>query len=149
MKNKVLLARPSSFIVNDMKRLMTEMGYRPTPISRLSDVGKMPLKEILGAVVSNQLSSSIPEDYKEVILEIKRVNPSMPVLLASLVEFTGIEKGLRAKFEGTPFVFFAVHDVARKLVFNTSTDILVIHLSDITDEIRLKNTASVLNRFFV
>lgn len=148
MKTKVLLARPSSFIVTDMKRLMTDMGFQPNPITKLADVQNLPLQEFAGAVVSIQINSTIPEDYKQVIVEIKRVHPTMPILLASLVEFQDIAKGVKAKFEGTAFQFYGMQEATRKMTFDPKNDIIAIQKADITDETRYKNTISVLRRYF-
>ena len=91
MKKRVLLARPSSLIVSDMKRLMGDANVEPVPLTSLDDLTSTDSAEVAGIVISTALTSSVKESYCRVLEIAMRVHPGIPVFIAS---FTNIKRTL-------------------------------------------------------
>ena len=70
---KVLLARPSLFIVKDMRHLLVDSSYEPTPIKHLNELKLHNFAQIGGAVISTALNSEVAEDYAQVAKSIKDI----------------------------------------------------------------------------
>jgi len=99
LKNKVVLARPNPFIVDEMKGFLVNCGYEPVPIKDLKDLLNIDAAEVAGAVVSNTVVSSVGEKTEEVIAALRQKFPEVPVAIASMVAEDAIEDMLTHKLE--------------------------------------------------
>mgnify|MGYP000861487032 CR=1 FL=1 len=146
---KVLLARPSLFIVKDMRHLLVDSSYEPTPIKHLNELKLHNFAQIGGAVISTALNSEVAEDYAQVAKSIKDIDKSMPIMLATLVPFENLVKALNIKFSnnGMNMKFYSIQDASRKMM-NPTTDVLVIHKDDITSQEMYSLTKKTVNNFF-
>ena len=147
---KVLLARPSVFIVNDMKHLLTTLGVAPTPIKNVNEITTHPSTELAGAVISTALNSEVPEDYAQVAKALKDHDPNLPLLLATLVPFDNLVKALTIKFKnnGLDMDFLSMRAASRAGDINPALDVVVIHRDDITSTSNFETTVSTIRRFF-
>ena len=98
-KNKVLLARPNPFIVDEMKGFLENCGYEPVPIKDLNELGGFPEDEVAGAVVSTTVISSVHESAEGVVEALRQRFPSIPVTFASMLAEEDIEDMLKHKLE--------------------------------------------------
>ncbi|NCP84800.1 MAG: hypothetical protein GW809_02245 [Bacteroidetes bacterium] len=147
---KVLLARPSLFIVNDMRHLLIDSSYVPTPIKHLNELQLQDFSKVGGAVISTALSSEVAEDYAQVAKAIKDIDISTPIMMATLVPFEHLIKALTIKFStnGMNMNFYSIQIASRKLSLNPTTDVLVIHKDDITSQEMYAITKKTFNNFF-
>jgi len=145
---KVLLARPSLFIVNDMRHLLVDSSYVPTPIKHINELQLHIFTQVGGAVISTALNSEVVEDYAQVAKALK--DSTIPIMLATLVPFENLVKALKIKFlnNGLTMNFYSIQDAARRLILNPNTDILVIHKDDITVQEMYAVTKKTVNNFF-
>lgn len=85
---KVLLARPHSFIVSEMKPLLEKSGFAPTKLDSLQALESGNLGPMSGAVISTAVISTISATADEVFTALRRKYPKLPVLFAGLTEFS-------------------------------------------------------------
>ncbi len=95
--NKVILARPNPFIVDQMKDFLQMCGYSPSPIKDLHDIENMPSEGVVGAVVSTTVVSSVGESAEDVIAALRKHFGNIPVIFASMVPEETIEETLKRK----------------------------------------------------
>ena len=86
MSKMVLLARPHPFIVNEMKPMLEQSGYRVSKPSSLDGVGGM-VNESAAAVISLALVSDMTESAEEVLGVMLRKKPTLPIVFASMLAF--------------------------------------------------------------
>ncbi len=142
----VLLARPSSLIVNDMKKLMTATGMTPTPLKSLEHLVNYEESEIGGIVISTALSSPVKEKYWEVISKVIERFPSRPIFLASYASVKSTQITASARFKE--------FSIARNLTcldmvddrFNSSQDVLILTQSEISDDSRFDKILMIIKR---
>lgn len=84
MPKSILLARPHTFIVAEMKPFLEDAGFS---ITKLENLGLLPVavKGTSGAVISMAISSSIAESADMVFRQLKLTSPKTPVLFASMI----------------------------------------------------------------
>lgn len=130
----VLLARPSSLIVNDMKKLMTATGMQPTPLASLEDIDTYSEDKIGGIVVSTALSSPVKEKYWEVIAKVIAFFPSRPIFLASYasVKSTKITAASRFKEYNIDRNLVCLDEVSAS--FSSRKDVLILTQAEISDD---------------
>lgn len=147
---KVLLARPSVFIVNDMRRLLTDLSFYPTPIKVLDEINLYQKSELVGAVISTAIQSEVKEDYAQVAKALKQFDAGLPIMLATLVPFENLVKALKLKFEsnGLSMNFYSIKEASKQFTLNPIKDALVIHRDDITSESDYQITFSTVQKFF-
>lgn len=150
MNKKVLLARPSLFIVNEMKPFIELTGYEPRPLRNLEILDKISQEQVAGTVISTAINSDVKESMEEVISRIRSRFPNMPVVLATLVDFEHLIKALRLKESafGNPVNFLDLQRAENKLTLDSKREVLVLHKSDIDTDEKRKSAASVVKRFF-
>ena len=143
---EILLARPSSLIVNDMKKLMNAAGVQATPLQSLADLVNYFESNIAGIVVSTALSSPVKEKYWEVILRVVKQFPKKPIFLASYASVKSTKVTAAARFSE-----FAIE---RKLVsieevdsnFSSEKDILILTQSEISDPSQFEKILAIVKR---
>ena len=145
MKN-VLLARPSSLIVNDMKKLMTATGMQPTPLASLADLNSYSEDSIGGVVISTALSSPVKEKYWEVIQSVIATFPNRPIFLASYasVKSTKVTAGSRFKEFDIQRSLVALDEVSED--FSNQGDVLILTQGEISDDSRFDQILKVIKR---
>lgn len=151
MKKTVLLARPSFFIVNDMKKFIANNGYDPRPLKSIKQIDQIPVHLVSGVVISNAISSDVDETYMEVVKAIRNVSPKLPIAFATLVDFDVIKRSIKMNLEtlyDEPIVTNI--DNYNTDSMNTSTDqlFLVLHKDDISKADREKKANDIITRHF-
>lgn len=142
----VLLARPSSLIVNDMKKLMTATGMQPTPLGSLDDIDTYSEDSIGGIVVSTALSSPVKEKYWEVIAKVIAIFPSRPIFLASYASVKSTKITAESRFKE--------YNIGRNLVcldevnenFTSQNDILILTQAEISDGSKFDHILLIIKR---
>jgi maleate cis-trans isomerase len=103
MLKSILLARPHTFIVSEMKPFLEANGFS---ITKLESLGLLPgvVRGTSGAVISLAISSSIVESADIVFQQLRAASPKTPVLFASMLGFEQARPALEkiAKQVGTP-----------------------------------------------
>ena len=90
-KKKVILARPNPLIVDRMKKFLDRNGFEPVTIHDLEELKHLSSsREIKGAIISTSSISEVDEPVEEVISELNRKMPFVPVAFASLADFYSI-----------------------------------------------------------
>jgi|GEM_PF-5819760 hypothetical protein len=150
-KRHVLLARPSIFIVNEMGPFVTQSGYNPRGIKNLAHLDKIPDDALGGAVISTAINSVVPEGYEEVVVLMRRKYPTLPIALATLVDFEHIYKALRLKLcERNNVVedFIDIGNVSPTTQLDPAKQMLVIHKKHIDTDINRAKASQILKNFF-
>lgn len=87
MANKVLLARPHSFIVSEMRPFLERNGYQPVKLESINDMHPGKLGAFSGAIISTAVVSSIDAKPADVLAALRKHYPAMPVMFAGLTDF--------------------------------------------------------------
>jgi hypothetical protein len=148
---RILLARPNSFIVDEMKRLIADSGYTPTPINDLEELMQYDTAEIGGAVISTAFSSTVKEDYHEVVKAVIEKFTGIPVMLATLIDVEAIRKAIDLKFEaiGLDFEMHSMEMAGAKGMLTPRKDMIIIQKNDIADEAVYARTLKTVKQFFL
>jgi hypothetical protein len=86
MPKNVLLARPHSFIVSEMKPFLEQNGYVPKKLETIDDIPTS-VAGTSGAIISLAVVSSVGESAETVFAELRKSARQLPVLFASMVNF--------------------------------------------------------------
>lgn len=86
MPKNVLLARPHSFIVSEMKPFLEQNGYVPKKLEAIGDIPTS-VAGTSGAIISLAVVSSVGESAETVFAELRKSARQLPVLFASMVNF--------------------------------------------------------------
>jgi len=142
----VLLARPSSLIVTDMKKLMNATGMQPTPLTSLEELGNYNEKQVGGIVISTALSSPVKEKYWEVIHQVTPKFPNCPIFLASYasVKSTFVTAEARFKEFNIDHRLVCLDQVDES--FSKERDILVLTQSEISDVSKFDRILKIIKR---
>ena len=82
-ERKLLLARPHPFIMGPMADALTQGGF--LPVARSAGATPSLDDDIVGAVISTAVVSSVPEHYADVYITIRNRCPTLPVVFATLL----------------------------------------------------------------
>lgn len=115
MEKKVLLARPHTFIVSEMRPFLEKNGYQPLKLEDIGDFHSGKLGSFSGAIISTAVISSIPEKPAEVFAALRKNYPSLPVMFAGLTGFVSILPTLQN-------IVSTLHPGAIILPFNAKTE---------------------------
>jgi len=142
----VLLARPSSLIVSDMKKLMNATGLQPTPLASLEELKNYDEKQVGGVVISTALSSPVKEKYWEVIHEVILKFPNCPIFLASYatVKSTFITAEARFKEFNIGHRLVCLDQVDES--FSNNKDILILTQAEISDDSKFDGILKTIKR---
>ncbi len=146
--NKVILARPNPFIVDKMKGFLETCGYTPAPIKDIHEIEDIDPAEVVGAVVSTTVVSSVGESAVDVIAALRERFRGVPVLFASMVAEEAIEETLKrklSKVSDSPKVLSVKKGFMDQSLGGADT-FLVVSEEDFKDQ---SFAAKVLERHFV
>jgi len=150
MSKSVLLARPHTFIVAEMKPFLEENDFS---ISKLEELSLLPnvIKGTSGAVISLAISSSIAESADLVFQQLKLTSPRTPVLFASMLGFDqarpALEKiGKLAGIKATLVGVESANDVAAQL--GRQETFLYFNKDDLANPGRRAIAARLIQRHF-
>lgn len=131
----VLLARPSSLIVNDMKKLISSTGCQPKPLNSIDEFKNYGSDEVAAIVISTALSSKVKDKYWEVTQSSLTSFPGKPIFLASYssVRSTKIVAGKRLKEHGIELELLSLDDLKSK-AFNATSHILLLTQAEISND---------------
>lgn len=144
---KIILARPSSLIVTDMKTLMTATGYEAYPINALSELTAINQHDVAGIVISTALSSTVKEKYWEVIKRSAALFPDKPIFLASYatVRSTKITAGSHIKNSELDYELLSI-DEAKSTAFNAKKHILILTQKEISNAIEFSSICELVKK---
>ena len=140
---KVLLARPNSFIVKHMKRLVEESGNTPLPISSIREVGGVQESELKAIVISTSVSSVVEESCFDVFEFVKKKFPSTPIFLASLTEVDSVRRAFSQNDQTSSLVLQSVIEADGSF---RKESVVVIRKADLIDSELFQKTLSVINK---
>ena len=142
---KVILARPSSLIVKDMKNLVASTGFEATPIAQLSELSTIDPNDVGGIVISTALSSTVKEKYWEVIQRSVALFPGKPIFLASYasVRSTKITAGSHIKSTGLDYELVSI-DEAKSGSFDSNKQILILTQKEISDPVGFQSISDLI-----
>lgn len=144
---KIILARPSSLIVTDMKTLMTATGYEPRPIGDINELTAIHHSEVAGIVISTALSSTVKEKYWEVIQRSVALFPGKPIFLASYatVRSTKITAGAHIRDAGLDYELISI-DEAMSESFNSDKQILILTQKEISNAVNFSSICELVKK---
>lgn len=93
MTYPVLLARPHTFIVSDMKPFLEAAGFSVTKAEKAEELADLSYGHV-GAVISLAVSSSMEASPEEVIKILRQVRPTLPLLFAALLPYAKMKASL-------------------------------------------------------
>jgi len=129
----MLLARPSALILNDMKRLVKNVGLEPQPLTSTDQFHEYDDSDVGGIVISTALSSKVNEKYWEVIKKALAYFPGKPIFLASFstVESTKLTAGNRLKEHDIDLELKSIEDVRQSTL--AEGEIMILTKKEIAD----------------
>lgn len=150
-RKKVLLARPSVFIVNEMKPFIEMADFEPRPLKDLATLPNLPGNEIAGTVISTAINSDVKESLLDVTLKVREHFPKMPLVFATLVEFEHLKKSLELKFADFPvdFEFLSLQMAKIRPLLYPEKQVIVLHKDDIDSDSKRREAAQTIRRFFI
>jgi uncharacterized protein (DUF2342 family) len=150
MSKSILLARPHTFIVAEMKPFLEDAGFS---ITKLENLGLLPsaVKGTSGAVISLAISSSIAESADIVFQQLKLSSPKTPVLFASMLGLDQARPALEriAKLAGVQATLVGVdsaNDVTAQLGHQET--FLYFNKDDLANPARRVIAARLIQRHF-
>jgi hypothetical protein len=93
MSTSVLLARPHTFIVSEMKPFLEEAGFKVIKAEKPADLTDLS-RACAGAVISLAVSSSMDASPEDVVKRLREANAKMPLLFAALLPYAKIKDSL-------------------------------------------------------
>lgn len=93
MSPTVLLARPHTFIVSEMKPFLEEAGFKVAKAERVTDLADLS-RGCVGAVISLAVSSSMDASAEDVIKHLRQARPTLPLLFAALLPYAKAKESL-------------------------------------------------------
>lgn len=93
MTTSVLLARPHTFIVSDMKPFLEEAGFSVVKAEKTAELSDLS-RGSAGAVISIAVSSSMEASPEEVIKVLRQARPTLPLLFAALLPYAKMKSSL-------------------------------------------------------
>ncbi|MEM9324411.1 MAG: hypothetical protein AAGA85_02090 [Bacteroidota bacterium] len=96
---RALLARPSSLIVENMRRFMTTLGLEPTRLNTADELHQYEADEVGCIVISTALSSTVKESYCEIVKKVRSTFPGKPIFIASFADIKRSKVIVRSKFK--------------------------------------------------
>ncbi len=140
---KILLARPNSFIVKHMRRLIEESGNTPLPITKTAELDGISASELRAIVISTSVSSVVEEGYFEVFEIVKERFPDIPVFLASLTEVDSVKRAFsqNARTKGLTLQSIGEADNSP-----SKESVVVIRKSDLIDQDLFRKALSVMSK---
>mgnify|MGYP006281342949 CR=1 FL=1 len=149
----VILARPSFFIVNEMRSFMEDTGFDPAPLQDMSQLDQLNISpaSVKGTVISTAVRSDVPEGYAEVLKILRNRYTNIPAAFATLVDFDTMAKAIRLKMEGiidNPHVLPINRDTLHDRKLGKPETLLVIRKDDITSPESRSLAEQILNRHF-
>lgn len=87
LNKKILLARPHSFIVSEMRPFLEKGGFAPSKLESLAELVQGNPGTFSGAVISTAVISTVNATAEEVFTAVRKRYPRLPVLFAGLTEF--------------------------------------------------------------
>jgi len=147
-KKKVLLARPSSLLVNNMKRLMVSAHLIPTPLKELNGFQGLSSSEIAGIVVSTTLSSCVKEEYWEVMKMAHEKFNGMPKFLASFANFKRAKLIARSSFKenGLALEALSIDEAYESDFVDFSNHFVIITREDLEDPAKFNSSSLLIKK---
>ncbi len=144
----ILLARPSKFIVNEMKRLVTEAGFEPKPLANLAQIHDVDERHVCGVVISLSTNSVVDDPYEEVLKEVEEKFKGKPVFLASLLEMGRMKKVVKHRLRENNIQkdLLRITDAKNIESVNFALNLIVIEKTDIVDESLYPTTLEVMKK---
>ena len=142
----VLLARPSSLIVKDMRHLISSTGLEPRPMRSLQEFDNYDETDVAGIVISTALSSVVKDKYWDVIKKSMEHFPTKPIFLASYssVRNTKITAGQRMKESKIPMQLLSL-DEAKAELFDQEKHVLILTQKEISDQKKFSSIKSIVS----
>jgi hypothetical protein len=149
---RVLLARPHAFIVDEMKPFLLECGYTPVKVSSIDELASVladPAQATLnGAVISTAVSSSIGADAATVFARLRERAPNLPVMFAGMADVATI-RTTAGRAVGPVLSDAAFHEAAAwPLRFDRRREFLVLRKEDLTSADARQRAARALRSLF-
>lgn len=144
---KVILARPSSLIVKDMKKLIASSGFEASPINELKELTQINQDEVAGIVISTALSSTVKAKYWEVIKRSIALFPGKPIFLASYATARSakITAGSHIEEVGNGYELLSIEE-AQKLAFDPEKHILILTQKEISDPVAFPSISELIKK---
>lgn len=114
-ERKVLLARPHTFIVSEMRPFLEQAGFAPAKLESLAELDSGRLGTLSGAIISTAVVSSVGASAEEVFAAVRRKYPRLPILFAGLTDFALMKTAVER-------VVKSVHDHVEVLPISSSTE---------------------------
>ncbi len=147
---KMILARPSSFIVNEMTNMVEQAGLKPIPLQILLELDHYHPDDVGGVVVSSSTTSVVKESFQEVLYRTYAKFPGKPVFLASMIEIARMEGMVKQRLKGLGIsrALISVSDaVNRKDRIDFNKELVVIQKQDLTHEESLQNVLGLVRSY--
>lgn len=150
MSTSVLLARPHTFIVSEMKPFLEEAGFKVIKADKPSDLTDLS-RGCAGAVISLAVSSSMDISPEDVIKRLREANAKMPLLFAALLPYAKVKDSLErvGRQAGLdPKVWGLEGGDAKRFEMGSKSGLLYLSKDDLANPVTRQQALQAVRRHF-
>lgn len=147
MMKKILFLRPHPFIADTFAQTTERLGFASLKFTDIGDFARYSndIRHAAGSVVSLAIASPVAQSPEEVIAELRRRAPTMPLVLAGLADISGLLKTAQAILPGAQF---HTVDSPAPIGLDPARDVLIVRRDDFVQADRAFRLNSLLKRHF-
>ncbi|MFY7778825.1 MAG: hypothetical protein ACOVQ8_11095 [Elstera sp.] len=144
---KILFLRPHPFIADTFAEATQKLGFASLKFTDFGDFNRYSsdIRHAAGSVVSLAVASPVAQSAEEVIAELRRRAPTMPLVLAGLADIGGLMKTAQGIL---PAARFYTIDSPSNAILAPSTDVLIVRRDDFIQADRATRLDRLLMRHF-
>lgn len=147
----VLMARPHPFIMEPMSEFIQRNGYIPRSLTNLDELKRVAMVAVQGAVISLATVATIQESYLQVLQEIRKMFPKLPVVFATMGDAEQMAVSLTAiistHIPGSTIVTIQSAETSIETLGSAAT-FLLVHLDDLKTPARAVKVDRLLQAHF-
>ncbi len=145
MSKTILFLRPHPFVADTFAQTFRKLGFNSIKFTDGHDFERYAseLRHAAGAVVSLALASTVPQSAEEIIAELRRRSPTMPLMLTGLADIGSLTKTAHTLL---PTARFHTADSYSGALKDPRTDVLIVRRDDLIQPERASRLEALLMR---
>jgi len=150
MAKNILLARPHPFIVSEMKPFFENAGYEVSKLESSHHLNNN-ARNSIGAAISLEVTSSVPESAEEIFVQLRLSSPRVPVLFAAISPLNTLRSSLErlAKIAGIQATILEIDESnAVSPALGLPDTFLYFSKDDLIDQAKKEIALTMLKRHF-
>jgi hypothetical protein len=145
MSKTILFLRPHPFVADSLAQTFGKLGFSSIKFTDAHDFERhaAELRHAAGAVVSLALTSTVAQSAEEMIGELYRRSPTMPLVLTGLADINSLTKTARIFL---PRAQFHTIDSSPSALREPGRDVLIVRRDDLIQPDRASRLAALILR---